>query len=436
MVGLEIGIPVMGQGIDTRTASVRRKRPPLLWIGTGILYLSLVPHLLRIGDPPHGDVGLYFNTITTLFEGNIPYHLERPFEYPPYALLCFVLPSLGGSLEDFRFLFALQLLAVDTGLKWWLLNEGLRLSSSCRALLPLSVYSLGTGFLSFHYLQRIDLIPSVLVVGSFVALVRGRPLLSGCLMGMSAGIKLFPILLLPGLIAACRNTKERHQLVAGGCMAALPIALMSPWVSWWRFLEFHNARGFEVESIYAAAFWLAHYFVELDLQWSWVVQWFEVAGSSIQWLLPHAKLLCFTATMSSVGWVSYRLSRAPQSQITIAVCCWSGLVVLLPFVGFNIVFSPQYMIWLLVISSALFVSPRKSILSRGYSSPLSTVVFILAAAIAVPIWYPSPEFGTGFTVFQSTTLLVRDIAILIAWILLLPNVSDLESKIEPEGIGE
>ena len=393
-----------------------------LWFGLAFIYLSLIPHLLRIDDSPHGDVALYFRTVQTLLDGAIPYHLERSFEYPPYALVFFLVPSIGETLQDFRFIFSLQLLAFDFLFKWWLLNEGLRRFANWRAYVPLTAFSIGTGFLSTLYLQRIDLFPALLTFFSIYLIGRGRPLWSGLVLGIGGGTKLFPILIFPLLIALSRNWTERRKFTTGIAISLVPIALASPWVSWWRFLEFHNQRGFEVESTYAALFWLANSFVDLNLTWSWVVQWLEVTGPGIEWLLPYAKAFCLVTTLVATSWISYIAWMGRETRPNVPEVCAMALVVILPFVAFNIVLSPQYMIWLVVLASVglltLLDSTKPTFVTfRGTSA----LVLIVSACVLTQIWYPSPEFRTGFSIAQTCALLLRNAMLVVSWFLLIAS---------------
>lgn len=397
-----------------------------LWFGLACIYLSLIPHILRIDDSPHGDVALYFRTVQTLLDGAIPYHLERPFEYPPYALVFFLVPSIGETLQDFRFIFSLQLLTFDFLFKWWLLNEGLRRFANWKAYVPLTAFSIGTGFLATLYLQRIDLFPALLTFFSIYLIGRGKPLWSGLVLGIGGGTKLFPILVFPLLIALGRNWTQRRKITAGIVISLVPIALVSPWVSWWRFLEFHNQRGFEVESTYAALFWLANYFVDLDLSWSWVIQWREVTGPDIVWLLPYAKAFCLVTTFLAASWISFVAWGRRATRCDLPEACSMALVVFLPFVAFNIVLSPQYMIWLVALASVglltLLGSTEPAFVKfRGTSAH----ILIVSASVLTQIWYPSPEFRTGFNVVQTCVLLLRNAMLVVSWFFLMASVSEI-----------
>ncbi len=399
------------------------------YVGLACLYLSYVPHLLRMSDAAHGDVSLYFKNMEMLLDGAIPYHQERTFEYPPYAFFVFLVPGLGSTLGEFRLLFNVQLIALDLVFKWWLLHEGLKRTDEWKGILPLLAYSIGTSSFSFFYFQRLDLVPSLMMFLSILVFSQKRTFSSGILLGVGAGMKVFPILLFPVLAAAASSMRLRWRFFLGTFASILPIIVITPWVHWWRFLEFHDRRGFEVESLYAALFWFAGFFLELDLSWTKVIDWREVTGTSVAWAIPAAKTLCLATTLASVGRIGWLTRRSRGVEGGVPEACAMGLGVLLPFVAFNIVISPQYMIWLLVMTCGALLGYSNATNATNATNrhpnrqamiAYSGVVF---ACTLSPIWYPSPEFRTGFNLFQTCMLIVRNFLLIGAWLLVLVSLS-------------
>jgi hypothetical protein len=107
-----------------------------------------------------------------------------------------------------------------------------------------------------------------------------------------------------------------------------------------------------------------------------------------------------------VGFASWAAWRFPNLNLSqIARLC---LVPLLAFVGFNIVLSPQYMIWLLPLASLGVLG--------GSKWPM---VLMAVATAVTPIFYPSPEYVTGLNLYQTLVLLGRNLSLIVVWVVLM-----------------
>lgn len=400
----------------------------VFWLGLGILYLSLIPFLFRLSARMHDDVRLYYEVTEGLLSGVLPYR-DRTFEYPPYVLIWLLIPALGGSLENFRLLFAGEILVIDIAVKAWLLVAGLRCQKGFHGLIPLAFYAVGAGFLNFFYLQRLDLIPAALSLALLVAFNRERFFWAGVLLALGTGTKVYPILFgLPLLILAWRQGAGLKSFLLGNAAGFAPLLLASFVVPWWRFLAFHADRGFEVESLWASLLWAAHHFREVEAEWSWVRAWMEVKGPAAEALLPWAKGIFLGAVVLSWAAVSTalavtngtgsggRVPRAAKSALEVEAP-WNAsfrsvagifLAVLLPFVAFNLVLSPQYMVWLLVLAATGCLGQKRA-----------PMIALLLATVVTPVWYPSREFSTGFNGWQTTVLLMRNLLLIGVWLVLL-----------------
>jgi hypothetical protein len=132
----------------------------------------------------------------------------------------------------------------------------------------------------------------------------------------------------------------------------------------------------------------------------------EVKGNLAQAVVPWAKLLMASTTLVSVAfstWIARQMRNPDIFQIARLM-----LVPLLAFVAFNIVFSPQYMIWLLPLAAL------------GILGGAKWPMIVIAVATAVtPIFYPSREYGTGLNVGQTLVLFARNISLIVVWMALI-----------------
>jgi uncharacterized membrane protein len=175
-----------------------------------------------------------------------------------------------------------------------------------------------------------DLLAAVLVAGSLWAWARGRPLLTGVLVGLGAATKLYPLFLLGGvLVIALRERRARPLLLAlGGTVGAWLVANAPAYLTgpdqWRVFWSFNSARGADLGSVWLviaqAGDGVAVHTVN---RWSWLV-----FGA---WCLG----------VLAVGLLAPRTPRLAQL----------GFLVVAGFLLVNKVYSPQYVLWLLPLAA-------------------------------------------------------------------------------------
>lgn len=389
--------------------------PRKLWISILIFYLTLVvfAELPRgLNNEPHGDIQLYERVMRNISNGQSPYK-DFQLEYPPYAILFFIIPSFFPTTRAFQAAFGVEILIADLLVKFFLLLIALKLwhskkdnqsnaGNSKEELLPLSlfypvlVFSLITAPNHFFYLQRYDLFPALITLLMLFFWLNGSYLLSGILLMFGAGVKLYPLLfMLPMFVAAWRLKRHWH-FIAGLFIGALPLVILSFFMPWWKFMEFHAGRGLQCESIWAGVVWLLNLCGVTVANWTFTRAWVEVTGPLATSLLPYAKFSWLSLSAIAVIIASLRIWRygepAPFALLNNLL-----LGVLLIFVSFNIILSPQYLIWIAVFTAISSIN-RFSIY----------VTLPVIAAIVTPILYPGLDYGGGFAMIETIVLLIRN----------------------------
>jgi len=185
--------------------------------------------------------------------------------------------------------------------------------------------------LALSALVNWDLLAVAFTAGALWAWARGRPVLTGVLIGLGTATKLYPLFLLGGLLVICVRRRRWRDLVGAVLAAAVAwvAAQLPAWATgpheWTVFWTFNSDRGADLGSI-----WL-------------VVQ--QATGSQIpvhtvnlgSWLFFGAWCLGVLA----IGMLAPATPRLAQL----------GFLVVAGFLLVNKVYSPQYVLWLLPLAA-------------------------------------------------------------------------------------
>ena len=186
-----------------------------------------------------------------------------------------------------------------------------------------------------------DLLAVVLVAAALWAWARGRPVLTGVLIGLGTAAKLYPLFLLGGVLVICLRQRRVREITLVALAAALawaaanlPAFLTGPeqWKVFWRF---NSDRGADLGSV-----------------WLVVQQALDHAGDPFAFD-PHTinvvSWLFFGAWCVGVLVLGLTSPAAPRlAQL--------GFLIVAGFLLVNKVYSPQYVLWLLPL--AVIARPR------------------------------------------------------------------------------
>ncbi|MBC8159919.1 MAG: DUF2029 domain-containing protein [Roseiflexaceae bacterium] len=352
----------------------------------------------------HGDLGVYAGYADQVMQGQVPYR-DFTLEYPPLALVPFVLPRLavaGAALDEaqFRALFLLQ-----SALFVWVITL------VSQQLVPVErrgqmtlVLALFVAVLSPFLAWRFDLFPAMLTGLALLAATRNRWSAAGFWLGLGIAAKLYPVVVGPVLVLGAfvaANAAPRLQRVvpawfsAGAartwrlCLGAaatlavivLPFYLIAP-EGLLGFLGYHQQRGIQIESVAGGIVSLAALVGLTDARSEFnygalhlVSPW---ADALLPWLFPLLAVL-YTLLLAIGIW---RVARV-HTLSTQMPCdtAWLGAMVcaaLFVFVVSNKVFSPQYLVWLLpflpllrwaqIVLAALICVATVAIFPFGYAA--------------------------------------------------------------------
>jgi hypothetical protein len=377
----------------------------VLAAGLVLLVLSLIPPAATIGNAEQGDLWLYQWAAAKLWNGSVPYQ-DFNIEYPPYALAAFFLPSVfhpGG----YGVTFAAGMLLVDVLVKLLLFFEGRRWHRGWLGLAPLALFALDGWAQSFLYLKRFDLVPAALVLLAVLAFSRGRTLRAGVFIACAAGVKLYPLVLVPVLAAAAWREKRLARFTAGLGLGLAPLAALSFFVPWWQSVFFQADRNLQAESAYASVIWLLHLTAGVPARWSWVHAWIDVDGPVAAALVQPAKFLLVAAVLASIAGAARRALRSPpRDAFGLAALL---LCPLLALIAFGNVLSPQFIIWYWALLA----------LALPASSPVAIAV-LAAAGLLTAVVYPAPGYDTpaGLDLPRTIALVCRNLLLIGGWAML------------------
>jgi hypothetical protein len=202
------------------------------------------------------------------------------------------------------------------------------------------------------------------------------------------------------LIIAWKNGGLR-QFIVGFLVLIAPLILLGFVTPWWQFMAFHTGRGLQCESIYASILWLGKLFGVFDLNWVFTKAWVEVTGPAATAVLPYAKIIFVATTFISV--ICACVISSKNQQWTLPNLARLLLIPLCAFVCFNIVLSPQYLIWIIALAAVAALDGR-----------LHNVILITIAAVITPIIYPGFNYGSGLRIVETIVLVSRNIMLIIA----------------------
>jgi hypothetical protein len=328
--------------------------------------------------PAASDIDMYFRASWHVVEGQIPYR-DFPLEYPPLALVPFLLPRLVTfgqpiTVQDYyaillglnvvwSVLTALCVAAIASAVGQvanlpWDTRQAGSLPHDGRppgTVAAVAIYGVLAIISAPVLAWRYDAFPALLTALALLAVVKQRPALAGLWLGLGTVAKVYPMFLVALFGAYYLAAGERRKLallvcasVAVAALVMLPFRLLAP-DQWLSFLAYQRERGFEIGSSVAGAVWLAHVlgFGRATIVYNYGACHVAspVADALMPWTAP--------AVVVAVGGIlmlyldRFRKERDNAGSVSFQTLGSGTVAVLLVFIMVNKVFSPQYMVWLI-----------------------------------------------------------------------------------------
>jgi hypothetical protein len=251
-----------------------------------------------------------------------------------------------GLERDYGSAVVLLALITDAAFLWLLARCG-----RPGAVIGPWVWVLAVPLLGATTLARFDLLPGVLV-GAAVLLAARHPRTAGLFLALGTGVKLWPVLVVPGLLAAVRRRGATLLVmtVSGGALVAVSLAvaggprLVSP-------LTYQSQRGLQIESVAATPAMLAR----VVRPHRWLVSFsthhaYEVRGPGTTWLTDASTVA--TGAFALLLVVTWVVAFRRRETLGAEAFVWLTLAAVTGFVATGKVFSPQYLLWVMPAAAA------------------------------------------------------------------------------------
>jgi len=345
----------------------------------GLVHLGLWSHGALVDWPTYERYG-----DAILNRGLVPYR-DFAVEYPPGALAVFVLPAAFGNYAGaFAWEMAVcgvVLVAVVAAIR--------REAAFYVALAPLLAGSL--------ILSRFDLWPALLTVAALAALLRDHHRLGWGLLGAAVAAKLWPLALVPLVLAwSYRAGRIRAALVGLAVAAAVfvPFAIVAPH-GLWDSLSGQASRPLQIESLGASLFTaFGHPNV--------------ISSHGSQNVAGHGAVAALFALLQVAAlvalWIAFARGPATGDRLlrysAASVCA---------FIAFGKVLSPQFLLWLIPLVP--LVRGRRGVAATG---------LLTAALVLTQVWFPRRYWDYVYAFHNAEVVLARNLALVallavLAW---------------------
>lgn len=370
------------------------------WWLLGILVRNAFFGSLVISDTP-----VYLDFFDAVMRGGLPYR-DVPVEYPPAALPAFLLPALfgvqPGDLDGYSAVFENLMLAAGlaTTLFVFLTLRGLG-ASRAHAVLALTLLAVSPLLLGPVVLSRYDLWPAALTALALAAVVAGHQRVGAATLSLAALAKVYPIVILPLLVAYVWRRRGRTEALRCLIVAAVvfavvlvPFAVLAP-NGLADSLGRQIGRPLQVESLGAALV-----FVFDALFGSGVVVETSSGSQNLAGQLPEA--LSFVSSVVQLAalvgvWAWFARGTADRGRLVRAAAA-----TVVAYVAFGKVLSPQYVIWLAPV--VVLVGGRRGLIAGGA---------LIAALLLTVAYFPSHYFDLVDDLDRgvASIVLARDLAL-------------------------
>ena len=405
----------------------RLARIMALGVGLTLVAIGLIVYLFGVAHVWYGlhdisDTSIYADYAARMASGLRPY-IDFPVEYPPLAIPLFILPGHSGSVVAYTDWFNVEMFAAcaaaaaavaAAAAHLWLTGRKAYVAAAAFAACVLATGAI----IGNRYDAAVALVLAVFLL--LLAHELWTP--AALVLGVGFALKLTPAILLPLVfILAVRWRTIGWGLVYFAAAAALPFVPFM--IHGMKGLEYPFTyqlhRPLQVESVLAAPLLAGHFLnlVWVDIGTAYGSQFIAATGAQTLARLSGFFELAALALTYCLIWRRRATLRATPRLVPLAV-----LALILAFMTFGKVLSPQYFIWTLP-AIALVIPERRAL-----------GLVLIGALLLTQIEFPANYWpfigldrGAVFIVIERDALLALAFALSLWHLWRLPDVEQVHA---------
>lgn len=315
----------------------------MLWVAFAVVHVVVAVLGFVLPNQPMGDLyHVYDPWSREALEGDVIVGITETWVYPQLALVPLVLAQVLSFLGGYPIAWALLITAADALAFALLVGRGRSVGRQAAAWFWLG-FALLLGPVGMY---RLDGITVPLAVAGCLWLV-GRPWLASVLLAIATWIKVWPAAILLAAVIAVR----RRAAVLGGAVLVSAVTLALVFAAGggahaFGFILDQADRGLQLEApvsawyLWQAVLGIPGSFVFYDHE----ILTYQVAGPGVDVVIALMTPLLVAAVVGIAGVGAY---RAMRGAAFVRLFPPLALALVLAFVLFNKVGSPQYMTWII-----------------------------------------------------------------------------------------
>ena len=361
------------------------------------------------------EVGtLYFRYAEAMASGKMPYS-GFDAEYPPFAMLIIFLPRLiSFSSFTYQIAFGIEAYLFLLAGVYWTYRIAERYTDKPGRIADL--YIVFTVILLDFVLDRYDVFPMVMLLGSIYFFTRERYTASWIMLALGTVTKLYPALAAPVFLIYLLR-RRRYDLAAKGvgiCLV-IGIACMVPFFiadpdTALMFLTYHMDRGLQTEAPVSSVFMLLGNLGLMDVSYV-----FNYGSDNIYGPVPDAvaKLMMPLMVILVLAlYVYYAFLGKKEGAIE---DCMPRLILVvfgavMVFMLVNKVLSSQYLVWMVPFVALLILLSEKDDRKRA--------MYVFAASVVLTqlnliVNYAFRDAGEEFSLLGIIILLSRNVLLFV-----------------------
>jgi hypothetical protein len=355
------------------------KNRAVLWTGFAVVHLTVAVLGWTLPNQPMGDVYLVYEPwADAALDGREIVGITGPFVYPQLALVPMILARGLAWLGGYIIAWAILVTALNAIAFAVLVGQGRSRARVSAAWFWLA-YALVLGPIGMY---RIDAITVPLAVLGLLWLA-GRPAVAAALLTVAMWMKVWPAALIAAAVVALRR---RLTVIASAALVTAlvlgVIVALGGWAHAFGFIGEQTGRGLQLEAP-VSAFYLWQAVAGVPGSFPFYdddVLTYQVTGPNVDVVIAAMTPLLVLAVAAVVGLGAYKAWRGASYARLLPPL---ALALVLAFIVFNKVGSPQFQAWLIAPLVLWIVLDR----TRASTAAALSLVSATLTLIVYPIVY-------------------------------------------------